>query len=327
MEKKQRLMKFGIGASIFILALMSIQVKKKIEVSDLNVMFKKLPKFKSLDAAGNLVRSDDFRGKKLYIQFVNPLYDHDIALIKKVYFHWKNEDLIFIIITENYSRFQSKLADLNNVIVLSKNYKKLQSLFNVPDSGTHYLFDGSGTLVNIGRNDIEYDKGLKRSLNRLIKNKYFSISDFIKLNENIKEISWFKQPSEIVEKENKEFYVISLFTSICSGCKSGSIMKNLKSFHLKGQNYAYVVCILSDKFNENDIISLRSQLGIKFPVIIADQALSAKWNSLINEFSEAEVTDIIFIMDKSGKIIRVLDPNCKDCLKPFFLYMQSLFPN
>lgn len=322
-KQKQNIFKVGIGVVVFIVALIFIQFKKKNEILGSADRSPRLPDFNVADISGKFINSGQFKGRKLYVQFVSPSDISDLSLFEQIYSHWKDEDIKLVIITKNYGELKLRI-DLNNVIVLAKDFDKLKTIFKAPNYGTYYLFDKTGYLINTGRNDIEYDKYLRILLNRLIKNKYFSISEFIKPNENIKNISWLKQAAEIVEKGYKDFYIISLFTSICAGCRSGSIIINLNSFYLKSLNIADVLCIFSDKFNEVDLVSLKSQLLMRFPVSIADQTLSRKWNYLIKEFSEAEITNIVFIIDKWGKIIRILDPNCSDCFESFFLYMFSL---
>ena len=79
----------------------------------------------------------------------------------------------------------------------------------------------------------------------------------------------------------------------------------------------------ADFYKPEDINSLKSQSGIDFPIIIADKLLNQKWSSLIHEYRENDLTDIIFIVNKFGNIERIYDNNCK-CGTSFFNYMNSL---
>jgi len=58
-------------------------------------------------------------------------------------------------------------------------------------------------------------------------------------------------------------------------------------------------------------------------LIIADFSLNQKWDSLIKRYNEDFLTDIILLLDESGKIIKVADRTCK-CLPSFFDYINSL---
>jgi hypothetical protein len=327
MKNTIKVVKAIAGITIFILALIFIQVKKQTKIYNRDSMLIRLPEFESFDISNNLVRSSFFKEKNLYVQFIDPLSKNDIELFKIVYSNWKDENLFFIAITKNYEELKLKLGmDLQKVVILNRGYKSLASLFNALRYGTVYLFDRSGSLIYAGGYDTKYDQTLKIILNQLIKDKYFFIENFIPEKRNIKNIDWLKQISEVVEKENKEYFVISLFTSICAGCTSGLIFQELKDFHSKNREFAYILCILSDRYNKDDILNLKSQLKVEFPVFLADKALSIKWNSFIQEYSETYLNNIMFITDKEGNIIKLLDPHCKKCWKPFFLFMSSLKP-
>ena len=236
---------------------------------------------------------------------------------------------MLVAITNDFEKFKLKSGiALQDIIVISKDYEKLKSKFNSPYyAGTYYLFNNSGAVVNAGKNSIGYEKELKSFLKRLVKNEYFSISDFIRANENIRNIDWFKQVAEIVEKEDKKYFIISLFTSFCGSCKSGAIINELKKIYSDKQNPTYVMSILNaDFYKPKDINSIKSQSGIDFPIIIADQLLNQKWSSLIREYREIDLANIIFIVNKFGYIERIYDNNCK-CGKPFFNYIYSLAKN
>ncbi|MCP2519369.1 hypothetical protein NLC26_01600 [Candidatus Aminicenantes bacterium AC-708-M15] len=331
MRKIKEIFRFIIAFAIIIAVLIIIQLFKKgnnIIESQFNSkkFIMKLPKFDSMDVRGKLVKSENFKGKNLYVQFVDPLDFDDIDLIKKIYVNWKDENLEIVVITKDFERFKARSGiGTEDIIVLANDYEKLKSKFNSPQCcGTYYLFNKSGRVIAAGKNVIGYENGVKVFLKQLIRNEYFSMSNFIRANENIKNIEWFDQIAEIIEKEDKRYFIFSLFTSFCESCLSGAIINNLKKIYSKNKNFIYVMCILNADFHtKEDIESLRSQSGINFPIVIADSLLNQKWVSLIHEFREADLTDIVFIVDKTGKILKVYHRNC-NCYKSFFDFVNSL---
>lgn len=58
-------------------------------------------------------------------------------------------------------------------------------------------------------------------------------------------------------------------------------------------------------------------------IIIADGLLSQTWNRLIEEYCDNELTDLIFIIDKEGNILRFADRNC-NCYKELFEYIEQI---
>ena len=82
--------------------------------------------------------------------------------------------------------------------------------------------------------------------------------------------------------------------------------------------------ILGGKFRDSDVVSLKSQLKIEFPLEIADIALKNKWNDLSNEYGIGETNALCIILEKTGKIARVNDNKCADCWARLFDYLRSL---
>jgi hypothetical protein len=55
---------------------------------------------------------------------------------------------------------------------------------------------------------------------------------------------------------------------------------------------------------------MRSQLSLICPIYIADVSLSQKWKHFIGQYRENDLTDIILLVDKAGKILEVADRKC-----------------
>ena len=314
------------GILIFTIIIIFVSIKRREGTHRSSVKFTTLPKFASVDINGLEVKSKDFMGKNLFVQFIDPRNKMDIKLFKDVYSNWKEEDISFLLAVREFDSFNSRVEiNTDNIIILNKDFNELESIFNPKKTyGTHYyLVNNAGKIVASGSNDFGYENGPKVFLKQLIKNEYFSISSFIEPNENIRDIKWLDQIAEITDAQNKDYYVISMFTSICSGCFSGKLVFSLDRFYNKNQGNIYVLCILSDKFNDNDITRLKSQLKIILPVIIAHEKLSQKWNTLIKEFREHDLTNIIFIMNKSRVIMKIFDENCK-CWNQLSSFLKSL---
>lgn len=324
--KKIKHIQIIAGILIFIVIIIFINIRRKEGPQRSSLKITKLPKFVSVDINGMEVNSKDFRGKNLFIQFVNPDNVGDVDLIKLVYSSWKNENLEIMIITNDLERFKSKFeVDSKKTILVTKDYEKLKSMFHSSTrEGDYYLFNGSGDLIDTNKNYVGYDKGVKIFLMQLVKKDYFSFSDFIEENENIRNFPWLQQIERIINNKKKEYFMISLFTSFCGTCNSGPIINAMDKFHSKNKNSFYVLSILNNDFNnEEDIKSLISQSKINYPIVIAEQMLNKKWTDLINKYREQDLTNIVFIIDKSGKILKILHPNC-NCYKKFFNFLYSL---
>jgi len=67
-----------------------------------------------------------------------------------------------------------------------------------------------------------------------------------------------------------------------------------------------------------EIDILKKHYDIKYQVYAADQESNAIWDGLINEFSEAELSNIVILFNNQGRIINIMEPNC-NCLDSFIL--------
>ena len=103
-----------------------------------------------------------------------------------------------------------------------------------------------------------------------------------------------------------------MFNDICNLCLSGQTINNLKKSYETNKNSSYFLIILSDNFCEDDIINFKQLLKIKFLAIRADVKLACKWNQLMEEFGPSKLNNIVFLTDKKGKIISLMNPRGQD---------------
>ncbi len=266
------------------------------------------------------------KGRNIYIQFINSSFRPDLNLFESVYSEWKNEDLYFLgVISDSTNLNLKNKFDSNNITFIEKNYYDLCPKFNLnPKNGYFFLVNKKGTIISSGRNDLGYEKGPKIFLQGLIKGDFFSISELIIENKNINNFKWFSQVNNLIKNNNdKEYFIISLFTEICDSCSGGKTIQFLKEIYRDKKDSMYTLSILNKKFDSEDIVNLKSQLNISYHVIITDNELNTKWDSLSKRYREDFLTDIIFILDKSGKTLKVAYRTCK-CLPAFFDYVYSL---
>jgi len=84
-----------------------------------------------------------------------------------------------------------------------------------------------------------------------------------------------------------------------------------------------VLGILGGKFVQNDIAALRSQLKIDFSLQPAEPPFSAQWAELVHQYSESELTCILFVVTRDGTITKVFWAGCRDCWDDFRSYLKS----
>jgi hypothetical protein len=315
-----------VALSLLICAISFIQIRRLAR--DHVHIIKKVPRFEGVDLRGNRIKYDQLIGKPSFIQFINPLAPDEIELFRLVCVNWQKENVNIVAFTENPDRLISESGTIDQgTIIVSRDYDNIIKKFRLPPPyRAYFVADAHGRIVAFGSERNAYQETVKVELQRLVKGKEFSIADFITKGSNIHKSDWLDQLSHIVDNGSNEYYVFSLFTKICDSCRGGSAIRDLKQIYSRQTNMLQVVAILLNTYNQEDIVNLKSQLSISFPVIIADVRLSKKWAFFINEFRENDLTDILFVVRRTGEILDVADRKCRcraDLLKGIMQLSQS----
>lgn len=199
----------------------------------------------------------------------------------------------------------------------------LYDKFKSTKYGKHYLFNKNNERVFSAENYIPYDAGVKRYLQLAVNNRQFHISEFIEEKQNIKKMPIFDQIRTYMEQENRDHLLIGMIYSFCESCASGLLIETLKELNSTIGWKKAVIIILSMEYTEADIEILKSQFRIDFPILIASRGLNERWREIIEEYSKNDVNNIVFAVDRSGNIVRVLDQICQSCTRTFWKWIYN----
>jgi hypothetical protein len=283
----------------------------------------KLPEFSFTNIYGNEINSSALLGKYVFIQFVNPIIIDDLQLIKDIYRDFKKNISIIIFIKKFDIAEECLSTIIQDITVCEENYDGIKSIFNVPDCcESFYIFDPNGKLISANSNYLGYETAIKPLLLKIFKDKEFTTSRLVIEGKNLREFAWFSHLNTILENEDAEYYIISLFNSICASCISGQIVEKLKKIHERVNPLFYCLVILSEDFSDNDLANLKSQLDIQFKLMKADNKLNEKWNQLSNEFSSSDLNNILILIDGRGQVIKTAEPKFES-IKDFFSLIES----
>lgn len=312
-----------IGFSILIVFAILVQLRRDINRRNDNI--DNLPLFIIKDNYKRTIDSHNYLGKCTYIQFIYSKDPNDIRLLESVYSNWKDEEINIILISnekiENILRIN---MSLRNRVIMIPNNDLLHKLFKVKEEiGVYFIFDKAGKLIYMGNSNDNYECKAKIYLKRLIRNERFDIEGFINPKQNIYSSEILSNIAWIIRKENREICILSFFNKICDTCSGGRLIERMNELYSQKGNKILILSIISDKYNKEDVEKLRQQMDIKYQILNADGLLSQTWNRLIEEYCDNELTDLIFIIDKEGEILRYADRNC-NCYKELFEYIENI---
>jgi len=318
MNNKKGFFFFIISTIIFCIFVIEVLIKDK-EVDEYQRRIPSsrkliLPEFTAVDIYGNTLNSNSLKGKKSFIQFIDPRIFSELDLVDRGYFYLSNEKFQIVLFVENknsqiYDIFLEKIKPyILDIKIIPGNIEIYKNIFNSPYCcNKFYVYDELGTLIHS-----EFNWKLNKSetlmlLENININKEFYVTDFITLNENVNNIKWLNQLSTIIRKDKSyQDYVVSMFNDFCQTCRSGKLLFLLNELH-ENNPLRGIIIFISDNYSENDRINFIKSLNIKTPVFIADKLLSEKWNSLSDEYGISNLNNIIFYMDKNGNILHIFD--------------------
>jgi len=274
------------------------------------------PEFTSIDMFGNTINESTIKGKNTFVQFIDPRSKDQVEYIKKVCQEFeKNELTVLLFIKDTESYLLDQFVDeikfaLGDIFIVTENYETYKKIFKSPSCcESSYLFDQSGKLILEGLNWKLTEYGTRVLQEGLENNKSYFFLDFIKPGENINNFNEFKCISEHIRK-NEEYnhFIISMFNNICMDCPSGRILKELITSHEIINDSVSFLVILSENYDENDIENMKDIFKIKFPIIKADEGLLKKWKYLDTKTGTSKLSNIVFLVDKNGKVVEVMKP-------------------
>ena len=289
---------------------------------------KYLPKFNIDVESGNKINSRDLIGNYSLLLFLDDRDDNDMVFLSSLvdYIDKYNVNTVAFVRKKNNALLKN-LNSNSKIQTVELNNSNLSNSLN-SQYGEYRLYDKKGKLFYAGKTtDAYFGRGaVSYHLNKLIREKYFNIDLFVDINKKLADIDYLKQLVQLLKENDKKYYLISMMTSLCDACGSGLILTYLNRINTKFNNNVFVATILKNDFTQKEISSLKSQSRIKYPVFLADDVLDAKWEELINEYRENDITDIVILADKNTIILKLLDNSC-NCVTKFFFEVEKLLSN
>jgi hypothetical protein len=265
-----------------------------------------LPKFLAKNINGDLIDSSTFHEKYTYIQFARSDNRTDAELILRVASDYSAKMNIVLILDPSLSN-DNLPRGAGYSIILDEDHR-LRELFNVPTFGFYLIFDPKGRIVESGMNQVGYTRGPKYILSRNVDGLRFSNEMLIPpKGRTLRDYGWLVQLDQKIQNQPRNLVLVCLFSSVCEGCPSGEFINHLKEFRSAAADKMDILYLLPLDYTNNDLLGLTSQLSTNFPVEIADPLLGQKWMELISAYGEEAASGIVFVANRNGLLMRVLD--------------------
>lgn len=299
--------------------------KEKYDLRAAPDLLSDLPTFSSIDFFGEEISSSDMLGRLSLVLFIDPRSDEQVLVLQRATKDLNQDEVNILIFLEEendqiFDIFMEEIeVALGSIILVTDNYKKYKKLFkNLPCCEPYFFFNEKGELTSYGINRNLLDVGNLKSF--FYTNGSPKNIEVIKAGVSIDENELIKPLKYILVKERGyDKFLFSMFNGICTGCRSFEIFNRIRKA-TRTFDSVYSVVILSSEFSSNDVNNLKSRFNVECSVINADLELCEVWEHLSAEYGRDELNNIVFLADRAGKVLRVLN---KDDPDDFFLSLKE----
>ncbi|PYP88305.1 MAG: hypothetical protein DMF61_06865 [Blastocatellia bacterium AA13] len=262
-----------------------------------------LPLIELKDDAGQAMQTSTLLGSPLFVQFVNPYVEPQIASFLRVRGQNLRRPISWVIITRDSREFRRRMPkDAGDLIVVEDNYERLSDLFNIPKCCEEWrLFDETGRL----RGWAKYDEGdAVGSLLHLVNgdapfSRDMLLATIIKISDD----GLLEQLHSRAARSKRGKAVGVIFSQACTGCPEHYLIDLLRARASNDQGIAYLA-LLPNSFQASDADNFKTNLDISFDVERANPELSRRWSILDQTYGTRLINGTVIAVSQ-GKVVSI----------------------
>jgi len=159
------------------------------------------------------------------------------------------------------------------------------------------LYNGSGQLSATG--DFDSGDGASQLRSLIDGEGAYSSSVLLGVLKALHAQGRFQRFNTGARPERKAMVV--MLHSVCTGCGSGSLVEALNTYAARDHDISYVA-VVPNSFKGIDIINLKTNLGLSFAVVPANDSLSWEWQRLEKQYGERMINGSVIALDDDQPI-------------------------
>lgn len=264
-----------------------------------------LPAVEVIDDTGTRRSLSSLSGRIVVLQFINPEALNQVDSISQMLTKFGAE-ISFVLITRDSRELRGRLPSLpHSAIIIQHNYAELKRIFKVPDCcERRFIFDNEGKL---GYHDYYYEADLTPRLNALLQRPLPPLSSALLESLDSLPNGLIFSAREMTRKTKSGKAVITIFTSVRTGCPSGEVVRVLNRYANKRTDVSFLT-LLPKSYTNSDIDNFKSNLGVRFSVEREDEALSKEFGRLVALYGESRLNGIVVLIERGSTTV-VDNPN------------------
>jgi hypothetical protein len=263
-----------------------------------------LPLVELRDDNGRVFRTDRFIGSPLFVQFINPHVEAEIASFLNVRNNRPKKSISWMLLTANGQELRRRLpSDSDDVVIVEEDHQALRNLFSISRSREHWIiFDELGKYRSMG----SYDRGdAPNQLRNVADNEpIYSTKVLSQMLTLMSEEGQLSQFHAMAAHSASGKTLVAMFSAACTACPDGSLVDILNNHAAKDRKNSYLI-ILPGTFTKDDLKNFETNLEVSIPVHLANANFTRQWSALNEQYGERAVNGSVFILDR-GKVVSVV---------------------
>lgn len=252
------------------------------------------------DDKGQNVDTANFIGRALFVQFINSEVKQQTDLASEVLRNLPEQPVTCLFITADARRLRQALPLLKpEMLVIEQDYAVLRKIFDIPECCEMTLiYDKEGSLRD---KRYYYQGGVVAELQTISDGSAPFSTEFFGNSINTVATGEFADIRNRSLKTPSGVAVVTFFSNVCTLCSSGDIVDALNDTASLKNNCEFKI-FLPRSFTTTDVNNFKSNLSIKVPVTVADEALAKVWEPLISKYGEARTNGTILFITR-GRVL------------------------
>lgn len=289
-----------IAANLLLVGYISV-VRSRQPVTSRNAKTsekKLLPQTQLFDDRGQTVRTEQFLGTPLFVQFINPDVRPHVDLLSAILKDRPKQDVKIFLVTPNAQNLRARVPSItDDITVVEKDFNLLRTAFEIPECCEKtIIFDKTGARLD---HRFYYQGGSFAKLHSVVDGKPGYSPTLLQeaiASANSPQVEAIRQRT-LTSSSGKA--VIALFSLIGTYCPTGELLDSLKGHQAKLQDVELLI-LFPKNFTSNDVQNLKTNLRVSIPVALADPELANVWETFHLRYGEPAINGALVAIDRGS---------------------------
>ncbi len=260
------------------------------------------------DIFGRSIQSTTLRGNIVYLEFLSQCPPSHLQLIDTIFReHAEHRGFVAILFFHEECSYFRRFEKANNIYFVLDRQNEYRLKLDAPLCCDSFLiFNETGALYAKGANNLSFEKDVKPYLLGLdAQRRSGGLDSPGSVVPDMGRISGALSQEIDLFKGQYKYYVIGLFSEICTACPSGAAVRKIEGLaSLNRGTVSYVLCV-PHEFSDVDIANLIGAMRLTIPVKRVSKSVAREWEHLKAAVPASDFMSLFLIFNSRNECIRI----------------------